>query len=104
MQTWMMLVAIGLITYSIRLSFILMMEKIKLPERFMRGLRFVPPAVLTAIIFPEVLMREGAIHFSPANPRLVAALVSVLVAWRTKNVLLTIAAGMLVLLSLQAII
>lgn len=104
METWVTLAAIGLITYSIRLSFILLLDRLKLPDRFIRGLRFVPPAVLTAIIFPELLIQDGAILLSPANLRLAAGLAAGLVAWRTKNVLLTIAAGMAVLLALQALL
>jgi branched-subunit amino acid transport protein len=65
-----------------------------------RALRFVPPAVLMAIIFPELLMRDN--HFMPANPRLLAGLLAAGVAWRTKNVILTIIVGMAILLSIQA--
>ena len=54
------MLGIGAITYGIRLSFILLWGKITLPPALQRSLRFVPPAVLSAIIFPEILRHGGA--------------------------------------------
>jgi len=100
---WLTIVGMGLVTYAIRLSVITLLGRVELPPNFQRALRFVPPAVLSAIIFPEILRPGGTFYFSPANPRLIAGLIAGLVAWRTKNVLLTIAAGMVALWILQAI-
>ena len=63
-----------------------------------------PPAVLSAIIFPEILRHDGALNLSLGNTRLLAGLVAALVAWRTKSALLTIAAGMAALWGLQMIV
>ncbi len=100
---WLTLLAGGVITYAIRLSLILAWGRVTLPPALQRGLRFVPPAVLSAIIFPEILRREDALDLSFGNTRLLAGLAAALVAWRTKNALLTIAAGMAALWILQAI-
>jgi len=61
----------------------------------------VPAAVLSAIIAPELLMPGGTFNLSLGNERLLAGLVAVLVAWRTRNVLLTVGVGMGVLWVLQ---
>ena len=66
-----------------------------------KALHYVPPAVLSAIIFPELLYKANQIDFSFGNIRLLAGIVAILVAWYTKNTLLTILAGMLALLLLQ---
>jgi len=68
----------------------------------MQALRFVPPAVLSAIVFPELLMRDGQLTVSAENLRLIAGLVAIIVAWRLKKILPAIAAGMLALWALQA--
>jgi branched-subunit amino acid transport protein len=99
---WISLVIIGLLTFGLRFVFIALAERLKMPDWFERGLRFVPIAALTAILVPEILKPDGQLNLSPANPRLLAGLVAVLVAWRSKNVLLTIATGMVNLLVLQA--
>ncbi len=91
----------GLITYLTRLSFIALFGKITVPPLVQRALRFVPPAVLSAIIFPELLLHSGKLDFSLGNARLLAGLVAAVVAWRTRNALLTIVAGMAALILLQ---
>ena len=66
-----------------------------------KALHYVPPAVLSAIIFPELFLREGALNLTLDNYRLLAGVVAVLVAWFSKNILITIIAGMIALFLLQ---
>jgi len=91
----------GLVTFAIRLSFIALLGRVEVPPLFTRALRFVPAAVLSAIIFPELVVRGGAVDLSPGNPRLLAGLVAAGVALRTRSVALTIASGMGALWALQ---
>ena len=93
---WITLGFIGLLTLATRLSFIALISKWKPPEVFQRGLRFVPLAVLPALIFPEIFIHNNAIAVPPDIPRLAAAVAAGLVAWVTKSILLTIGIGMLV--------
>jgi branched-subunit amino acid transport protein len=60
--------------------------------------------VLSAIVFPELLLREGALAISPGNPRLLAGILAGLVAWRTRNMLLTIVVGMAALWGATALL
>jgi branched-subunit amino acid transport protein len=59
LRIWFVILAAGIITYLIRLSFIIALERLKLPDWFLRGLRYVPPAVLSAIIVPELANWNG---------------------------------------------
>ncbi len=101
MTLWLLLLGMGLITYAIRLIPILALERRPLPPRLRQALRFVPPAVLSAIIFPELLWPSGRLDVSLGNDRLIAGLLAIAVAVFSKNVLLTIAVGMLALWGLQ---
>jgi branched-subunit amino acid transport protein len=103
MTLWITILLAGLATYTMRLSFIQAYGRRRIPDWVARSLRFVPPAVLTAIIFPELLIHNGSLDFSIGNLRLLAGIVAALVAWRTKNVMLTVLAGMLALWALQII-
>jgi branched-subunit amino acid transport protein len=98
------MIIIGLATYGTRLSFILLFGTKEVPPGLKRALRFVPASVLTAIIFPEVLAHDGHVDISVGNARLLAALLAALIAWRTRNVFLTILVGMAALLVLQALL
>ena len=100
-QTWLIILVAGLLTYGIRLSFIALSGRWQPPRLFQRALRYVPPAVLSAIILPEMLFQGGQVITSPLHPRLLAGLLAILVAWRTRNTLLTIIAGMLALYLFQ---
>ncbi len=94
----------GLLTYATRLSFIYLLHSVATPLWFRRALRFVPPAVLSAITLPELLVKGGAVALTWRNPELLSGALAILVAWRTKNVLLTIVVGMAVLVLLQALL
>jgi branched-subunit amino acid transport protein len=104
MNLWLVMLIAGLLTLATRLSFILLLERIQVPEWFRGGLRFVPVAVLSAIILPELTNPKGSLFLSWHNPQLLAGAVAILVAWRTRNVLLTIATGMAALMVFQFIL
>lgn len=101
MRLWGTLVLIGVITFAYRFSFIFFLARIRLPAWVSQTLRFVPIAALTAITVPELLAYSGTIAVSWQNERFVAGVVAMVVAWRTKNVFLTIGLGMICLYGLQ---
>jgi len=84
-----------------RFSLIYLFGRFHVPEALRKALHYVPPAVLSAIIFPELFIRNETLNLSLDNYRLMAGLVAILVAWFTKNILITILAGMLALFLLQ---
>ena len=101
MNIWLVFLLGGLLTFGMRFFFIYLLGRLEIPDTMRRALRFVPPAVLSAIVIPELVIRSGTIDLSLTNFRLLAGAAAVLVAWKTKNTLLTILAGMLVLLMLE---
>ncbi len=104
MSIWLLMVIAGLVTFCTRLSFILLLDRLRMPDWFQRALRFVPAAVLSAIIVPELASQNGTLNLSLSNAQIPAGIVAIIVAWRTRNILLTIGAGMAALLILQAVL
>lgn len=102
MKIWLVIFLGGLLTFVTRLSFIFLLDRVAVPEWVKRSLRFVPAAVLSAIILPELFAPGGTLMLSWHNPQLLSGAAAVLVAWRTRNVVLTILAGIVVLLVMQA--
>lgn len=98
---WLILIGGGLLTYLTRVSFFWLFTHWQPPDLLQRALRYVPGAVLSAIIFPEILFRDGSLFFSLANFRLIAGVVAALVAWKSRNIMWTILSGMAALLLLQ---
>jgi branched-subunit amino acid transport protein len=92
---WLVILAIGVGTFAIRLSFIELFGRIDdVPPRVERALRYVPPAVLAALVAPQLVIADGAVALHPANGRLLAGTIAAIVSWRTENLVLTLLAGM----------
>lgn len=95
MNEFILIAGMAIVTYAIRYPIIVLLGHVAIPKSFFQSLKFVPPAVLTAIIVPALLMSQGRLDVSLANTRLIAGLLAILVAWRTKHLLLTIVVGMI---------
>ncbi|MCO6451943.1 MAG: AzlD domain-containing protein [Caldilineales bacterium] len=98
------ILGMGLVTYAIRLLPIQAFTRIKLPVWAYQAMRYIPAAVLTAIIVPELLFANNELALSPLNGRLIAGVIASVVAWRTRNVVLTVFVGMVIVWLFQAIV
>ncbi|MFC5368008.1 AzlD domain-containing protein [Salinirubrum litoreum] len=95
---WLAVVAIGVVTFAFRASFVALFGYIDtVPPTLERALRYVPPAVLAALVAPDLLVVEPTLDGTLADGRLIAGLVAAGVAWRTEDLLWTIVAGMVAL-------
>ncbi len=101
MNIWLVMLLGGLITFGMRFSLIYLFGRFQVPETMRKALHYVPPAVLSALIFPELFMPNGALHVSLDNTRLLAGLAAIVVAWFSKNTLITIIAGVIALFLFQ---
>jgi branched-subunit amino acid transport protein len=99
---WLLFVVIGLGTFLLRFLFIYLFGKMAMPDWLARALRFVPAAALAALVFPALTHPTGHLDLSLHNFRLLAGLGGAIVAWKTRNVLLTILVGMVLLWVLEA--
>lgn len=101
MNIWLVMLLGGLITFGIRFSLIYLFGRVHIPEGMRRALHYVPPAVLSALIFPDLFLSRDILDISLGNHRLFAGLIAIAVAGFSKNTLLTILMGMLALTLLQ---
>jgi branched-subunit amino acid transport protein len=100
---WLLFILLAIGTFALRLSFIYLFGKIDMPDWLRRALRFVPASVLAALVFPALTYSNGILDLSLGNTRLLAGIGGALVAWKTRNILWTIAAGMALFWVLQAL-
>jgi branched-subunit amino acid transport protein len=101
MSLWLAIIGMGLVTFATRASFIFLPPHTRIPNGLQRALKYVAAAVLPALIVPDVLFHGSSGNLPFDAIRLVAALIATLVAWRTRNMLTTIAAGMAALFLLN---
>jgi branched-subunit amino acid transport protein len=92
--------AIG--TYTMRASFLAFAHRLAdVPPGVQRLLRQIPPAALASIVFPALLRPEGQVDLT--QPRFVAGVIAGLVAWKTRNIALTLVVGMTIVMLLDAV-
>lgn len=101
MNIWLVIIIGGLITFGMRFSLIYLFGRFEVPETMRKALHYVPPAVLSAIIFPELLIRDGVLNLSLSNTRMLAGIIAIITAWFSRNTLVTILVGMAALFLLQ---
>ncbi len=94
---WLLILGLALASFIPRASFIVLFARWPVPALLQRALRYVPAAVFSAILVPELVLSAGSVHIGFDNPRLLAGILAGAIAWRTRNTLLTIVGGMLAL-------
>ena len=87
------LLGMVVVTYGIRLSFLVFGHGLAFPGWLERALRYVPAAVLTALIVPMALAPQGALDLSWHNAYLLGSLVAAAVAFATRHTLGAIVSG-----------
>ncbi|MDF1526775.1 MAG: AzlD domain-containing protein [bacterium] len=81
------------VTYIPRLLPLFALSQVRLPDLLMSWLSYLPAAILSALILPGALMRDGAIDAGISNPSLWALAASFVVAIWTRNLILTMVVG-----------
>ena len=100
---WLTIAGAAIVTFALRISFIVLLGRIEIPPFLERALRYVPAAVLTAVVIPLLFYANGALEVSLGNERLIAGVVAAVICWKTRSVPLTLVGGMAMLWALQAV-
>ncbi len=77
MMIWCTIIAMALVTFSVRYIFLARSIPIRINDTTKRFLKFSAPAVLTALTIPIVFFPEGELHASPSNPFILGAIVAI---------------------------
>ncbi len=105
LSLWLAILLIGAGTFGLRFAFLPLAGRVALPSRLIRALRYVPAAILSAIVLPALCVGpSGMLDIGIGNPKLLAGIAAVLIAWTTRNMLATILLGMATLWLLNAIL
>jgi len=104
MNELLLILGMAIATFAIRYVMFAASSRIRLSPALLNALRYVPPVVLSAIVVPEVLLKDGVISVGYMNARLVGAIAAIAIAYFTRNLLLTIVLGMAVFFSWQGLV
>jgi len=98
-----LLVICGLVlaTFLTRVGMLLVGERFKPSPRVESALRFAPICALSALIAPEILVHQGTVDISLANPRFIAAVAATAFFLWKRSMVGCIVVGMLVLTAVR---
>ena len=82
------------VTYLPRLLPAWLLSSYTLPKTMVIWLRFVPPAVMAAMLVPWLVISDGAISLHPGNLFLMAAVPTLFLAMKTRSFFGTVLTGM----------
>ncbi|WP_044477464.1 AzlD domain-containing protein [Paenibacillus antibioticophila] len=85
----------GVGTYLFRAGSLVLGSRVKWNERTKEWLSYVSPAVLGAMLGPVLLLSDNRWVSVTDNAVLLAALPTMLIAWKTRRFLLTVTSGIL---------
>ena len=101
MSTWLTIAAVSGVTFALRAAFIVFADPQRFPHAFRQALKFVPAAVLAAIVALGLAFADGRMDLSAHNERLLAGLVAIVGTIFLRSTLAAIAIGMATLWALQ---
>jgi branched-subunit amino acid transport protein len=88
------ILGMALVTYLPRLLPAWTLRGRALPPFVMAWLRYIPAAVLAALLIPSLLVAEGRLNLAWSNLYLWAAIPAAWVAWKRRSLFGTVLAGM----------
>ena len=95
MSSLALIIYCGLITFLTRFSMIALLKKEMFNDRIREVLSYVPSAIFPAIIFPAIFLDNSGSMQIEDNPKIIAAIIAMLVGVLSKNIIGTILSGLL---------
>jgi branched-subunit amino acid transport protein len=100
-DVWITILLAALVSFGLRYLPMKLLEKQRLAPWLERALRYVPAATLSGLVFPALLLQDNKLALSFMNDRLIAGLLAIIIAYFSRNAILTIAGGLIALWILQ---
>ena len=94
MSNWLLIIYCGLITFLTRFSMIALLKKEMFNDRIREILSFVPSAIFPAIIFPAIFLDNSGDFQLENNPKIMAAIIAMLIGIISQNIIATIISGL----------
>lgn len=100
-EIFLLIAGMALVTFATRFSCLALFRQTGMPDWLERWLKHIPAAILTALIAPALVLPKGQIDISLQNHYLLAGLVAALVAYKSRNIVVTLVLGMGTMLTLR---
>ena len=91
---WSLIIYCGIITFLTRFCMIALIKKDTFNKKTKTILSYVPSAIFPAIIFPLIFLDDFGTLDLKGNPKILAAILAIIVGYFTKNIISTIFIGL----------
>lgn len=96
-----MIVGTALVTFIPRILPLMVLSRFQLPEWATRWLSYVPISVMAALVAQEIFKNGEKVSLSINNVELLAAIPTFFIAIKTRSLLVTVLAGIIVVMVLR---
>lgn len=105
MRLEILLVILGMavVTFFTRFGSLLLLRFTGIPPSFNRWLKYMPIGILASLILPTILIPQGQLDVGWHNPYLIAGIITSLLAFKSRNAILSMSLGMLVMIILRQV-
>lgn len=90
-----MIAGMFLVTFIPRALPLFLLGNKELPEKAVVWLSFIPAAVLSALLAPSILLKNGSLNLSLENTAFIAFFPTILVAYKSQNIFYTVSGGII---------
>ena len=94
-MTWFTIIIAGILTYFMRMTMIVLIDRDMLGDKVKAVLEYVPSAVFPAIIFPAIFINDYGVFVEMNDPKIFGAIIAVIVGYFSKNIIATIISGLI---------
>ena len=82
-----------IVTFIPRVLPLALLGNKELPEKVVLWLSFIPAGVLSALLAPSILLKNGSLYLSLENTALIAFFPTLLLAYKSENIFYTVSGG-----------
>ncbi|RYC41127.1 AzlD domain-containing protein [Pectobacterium zantedeschiae] len=103
-MSWLLIFILSGIVFFNRYIFLEPAVPVKIPVLLHRALKYSAPCLLTAICGPIILMEHGVIRAFPDNPYFLGAIVSIVISFFIRNIVIAVLLSMLAFYLIAALL
>lgn len=93
-DTVLIILGMAVVTFMTRFGSFIFFRQTGIPAWLERWLKHVPTAILTSLIVPSLLLPKGEFDLTFGNSYLLAGIVAVFVAYKSRNAMTTLSVSM----------
>jgi len=94
LSLWLVIAGMAIISIITRSFFVVLGDRVPLPERVLLALRYAPACALVALVAPELVLNNGVVDLSSDNFKLIAGLAAIGTMLISRSMVITLAVGM----------